>query len=146
MPPVRFEPTISPGERPQTYALDRAATGTGKFNTLLNKKKVNYVKIQKWCTLTILHLAAGAPGLEVLSRFQADNLLCNMVDCLGLTLLGYHRDGCKEYLEPLHTSPFSPAQVRAVMTAWFRFSLLQSAVQTPIMPTHFCRSANVFAS
>ena len=28
MPPVRFEPTISVGKRPQTYALDRAATGT----------------------------------------------------------------------------------------------------------------------
>jgi hypothetical protein len=26
---VGFEPTISAGERPQTYALDRAATGTG---------------------------------------------------------------------------------------------------------------------
>jgi hypothetical protein len=31
MPPVRFEPTISAGERPQTYALDRAAYGTGKI-------------------------------------------------------------------------------------------------------------------
>ena len=30
MPTVGFEPTISAGERPQTYALDRAATGTGK--------------------------------------------------------------------------------------------------------------------
>ena len=29
MPPMGFEPTISVGERPQTYALDRAATGTG---------------------------------------------------------------------------------------------------------------------
>jgi hypothetical protein len=29
MPPVWFKPTISTGERPQTYALDRAATGTG---------------------------------------------------------------------------------------------------------------------
>ena len=29
MPPVGFEPTISAVERPQTYALDRAATGTG---------------------------------------------------------------------------------------------------------------------
>ena len=29
MLPVGFEPTISAGERPQTYALDRAATGTG---------------------------------------------------------------------------------------------------------------------
>ena len=29
MPPLGFEPTISASERPQTYALDRAATGTG---------------------------------------------------------------------------------------------------------------------
>ena len=29
MPPVGFEPTISAGERPQTHALHRAATGTG---------------------------------------------------------------------------------------------------------------------
>ena len=29
MPPVGFKPTISAGERPKTYALDRAATGTG---------------------------------------------------------------------------------------------------------------------
>jgi hypothetical protein len=27
--PVGFDPTISAGERPKTYALDRAATGTG---------------------------------------------------------------------------------------------------------------------
>jgi len=29
MHPVGYEPTISAGERPQTYALDRAASGTG---------------------------------------------------------------------------------------------------------------------
>ena len=29
MPPVGFEPTISLGKRPQTYALDRATAGTG---------------------------------------------------------------------------------------------------------------------
>jgi hypothetical protein len=29
MPPVDFEPTTPAGERPQTYALDRAATWTG---------------------------------------------------------------------------------------------------------------------
>ena len=29
MPPVGFEPTISAGERPQTYALDRVTAGTG---------------------------------------------------------------------------------------------------------------------
>ena len=32
MSPVGFEPTNTEGERPQTYALDRAATGTGKEN------------------------------------------------------------------------------------------------------------------
>jgi len=39
--PVRFEPTISAGERPQTYALDRAATGTGdgKYTALNYKTK-----------------------------------------------------------------------------------------------------------
>ena len=30
MPPAGFEPTISTGERPQTYTLDRTATGTGR--------------------------------------------------------------------------------------------------------------------
>ena len=29
MPWTEFEPTISAGERPKTYALDRTATGTG---------------------------------------------------------------------------------------------------------------------
>ena len=31
MPPVGLEPKISTGEQPKTYALDRAATGTGIF-------------------------------------------------------------------------------------------------------------------
>jgi hypothetical protein len=31
MLPAGFEPKISAGEGPQTYALDRAATGTGKY-------------------------------------------------------------------------------------------------------------------
>ena len=38
MPSVGFEPTISAGERPLTYALHRAATGTGvTYITELNK-------------------------------------------------------------------------------------------------------------
>ena len=37
MPPVGFESTISADERPQTYALDRAATGTGEQITGLFK-------------------------------------------------------------------------------------------------------------
>ena len=38
MLPVGFEPTIWAGERPQTYALGRAATGTGK---LVNPYRTN---------------------------------------------------------------------------------------------------------
>jgi hypothetical protein len=32
--PVGFEPVISEGERPQTYALDHAVTGTGVENAI----------------------------------------------------------------------------------------------------------------
>jgi len=38
MPPVGFESTISAGEWPQTYALDRAAIGTGYCSDLSLKK------------------------------------------------------------------------------------------------------------
>ena len=40
MPPVGFEPTISAGERPKTYALDRTAAGTG-ITTGVNKTNVS---------------------------------------------------------------------------------------------------------
>ena len=44
MPPVGFEPTISAGKRPQTYALDRAATGTDSATNGNNNNNNN-----KWC-------------------------------------------------------------------------------------------------
>ena len=40
MPPAEFEPTISADERPQTYALDCAATGTG----LQSVKRVKHLR------------------------------------------------------------------------------------------------------
>jgi hypothetical protein len=46
MPPVGFEPKISAGERLQTYASDRVATGTSSFELFRKKKNtqlVNYV-------------------------------------------------------------------------------------------------------
>ena len=39
MPRVGFEPTISAGERPKTYALYHVATGTGLQYTNIIKKK-----------------------------------------------------------------------------------------------------------
>jgi hypothetical protein len=37
MPPAGFETTISEGERPQTYILDRTATGIGKTSCLVTQ-------------------------------------------------------------------------------------------------------------
>ena len=39
MAPAGFEPTISAGEWPQTYALDRADTGTGEGWGVVTIKK-----------------------------------------------------------------------------------------------------------
>jgi len=44
-----FEPIISAGERPQTYALDRAATGTGNNNN--NNNNNNMLSSGVFCKL-----------------------------------------------------------------------------------------------
>jgi len=47
MPQAGFEPTISAGERPQTYALEHAVTGTGfKLNMDTNFCLQVAVKLQ----------------------------------------------------------------------------------------------------
>ena len=53
VPPVGFEPTISAGERPQTYSLDRAATGTGRIlartpNILTFTIFISHVRQTSW--------------------------------------------------------------------------------------------------
>ena len=56
MPPVGFEPTILAGERLQTYALDRAATGNGieSLKKRFHKGVNQCIKIDKYidCLLT----------------------------------------------------------------------------------------------
>ena len=47
MSPLGFEPTISAGERPQTHALDRAATGPGLHPFSLGNKLFKYVCAQQ---------------------------------------------------------------------------------------------------
>jgi len=44
MPPVGFEPRISAGERPKTYALERAASGNGLINILENFINITYLQ------------------------------------------------------------------------------------------------------
>jgi len=54
MLPVGFEPTVSAGERPQTYALDRAATGTG--STVVLVRKIIYISLVIENTTGMSHL------------------------------------------------------------------------------------------
>ena len=61
MTPVGFESKISAGERPKTYALDRAATGTGYYR---------YVEIK--CQL------------DATEVFIADLIACSA--CFGLDI------------------------------------------------------------
>ena len=71
MPPVGFEPTISAGERPQTYALDRAATGTGDIGGIthryFNKTSLsfgilgrNFTLNFQWFKHKLIYLTQGA--------------------------------------------------------------------------------------
>jgi hypothetical protein len=45
MPQVGFETKISAGERPQTYALDSAATGIGSSGDYIHKNVPNFTTI-----------------------------------------------------------------------------------------------------
>ena len=49
-PWVGFEPTISAGEQPKTYALDRAATGIGSTRCYFNKSIMPEEKVQLYST------------------------------------------------------------------------------------------------
>ena len=62
MPSVRFEPTISGDERPQTYALDRAATGTG------------YVRAHLHLYLFVIHYY---PVVKLIKIIQLNTLYMN---------------------------------------------------------------------
>ena len=78
MPPVGFEPTTSTGERPQTYALDRAAIGAGK-NVLLSGKRNTNLRLDmktnsKWRLQRTVKVTA------ILRREEAENC----------ALLGYY--------------------------------------------------------
>jgi len=59
MPPAGFEPTIPASKRPQTHALDRAATGVGhnlKLGLLQTKHLTNSDKWKEGHALTETHI------------------------------------------------------------------------------------------
>ena len=49
MPRVGFEPTISAGERPKTYALDRAATETSFISIVQANYKQTDMCLKRMC-------------------------------------------------------------------------------------------------
>ena len=63
MPPAGLKPTISAGERPQTYALEYAATGIGnkeslcvvnrEMDTELDLEKATYCHCLDYVTVTV---------------------------------------------------------------------------------------------
>ena len=57
MPPTGFEPTISAGERPQTYALDRMATGTGGKHIIHSFSSLSYDRSKASSKATSPHSA-----------------------------------------------------------------------------------------
>ena len=84
MPPVGFEPTISAGERPQTYALDRAATGTG------NSVSLPWVIFYEAFYLHIISSFSCIPVICVklmlfLIPLQFVYLFCNLSKCVSGT-------------------------------------------------------------
>jgi len=84
MPPVGFERTISLGERPQIYALDREAAGISK-NSINNIiiVKVNIVKIDQLFlnTLTVGYISIQfnlqTPTLSSAGRIAKSAPHCN---------------------------------------------------------------------
>ena len=102
MLPVGFEPTISVGERPQMYALDRASTGTGMYeiNPLtpndpyrdrtapLISKVAFYIFIQQIYVLNILNV------VYALRFFIFKNAVCFIIlTYLVTVLLTFHIQG-----------------------------------------------------
>jgi hypothetical protein len=55
MPPVGFKPTISAGERPQTFDLDRAATGTNNPLVMLWFKSYILTRIKDFKIIIIVN-------------------------------------------------------------------------------------------
>ena len=76
MPPAGFEPVIPAGERLQTHALDRSATGMGDIDKLAKKKTVPSISLITtgydallWRTLNV--------NYNLIFKY-CDNVVCNV--------------------------------------------------------------------
>ena len=84
MPPVGFEPTISVGERPQTYALDRAATGTGISGKIIKEmpdsvaSEAPCISRKRQFLLAKLHGAGHITEKIIIHSYCHDNRKCQL--------------------------------------------------------------------
>ena len=88
MPLTGFEHTIPAGKRPQTHALDRAATGTGNYICLLSHKIYQLIA----CVITVPYnntVGSCAPlTFEAHSQHVAEGtVLLYILCCKFLALL-----------------------------------------------------------
>jgi hypothetical protein len=86
MPLVGLEPKISAGERPKTYALDRAATGAGT-TTLVNYSNVKWVHVLIEIKPAIFDDRLGTPASN------SPSLVLNVLDSMeqnSVKALQYH--------------------------------------------------------
>ena len=68
MPPVGFEPTIAACERPNTYALDREATGVS-INYAVEARYFFFIRTLKTATTVGIHLQCKSLiSFEVLTK------------------------------------------------------------------------------
>ena len=78
MPPVGFEPTISAGERPQTYTLDRTVTGTGSKATITDDNFYSYPSLHER-SFNFLQVTMN----PVIYAHQQKNAILEIVALLG---------------------------------------------------------------
>ena len=81
MPRVGFEPTISAGEQPKTYALDRAATGTDN--------KIPFLR-----SFSTLHQLFLRPLLKMFTLIRFTRGTSTKHFCLKVTLICYGFNSC----------------------------------------------------
>jgi len=95
MLPGGFEPTISAGERPKTYALDLAATGTG---LLLKHKVMNsfFTSHSHYCLLIIYFLIMARnlfhtsyQNISNKKVWAAWSLRTGPIDCFEMSVTNY---------------------------------------------------------
>ena len=80
---VGFEPTISVGERPQTYALDRAATETGFLFPLTYL--LTYLLTQ-WSRVLLEMLTGSAASQEIPRIFGTRRFITVLTSARHLSL------------------------------------------------------------